>query len=123
MLKIKEFAFTAYPVIDLARARGFYEGVLGLKTSQVYIEEGFGWVEYESNGATFALAAVSHEWKPSEQGAIMAFEVEDFNAALSALKDAKVKFKMEPFETPGCRMFTVYDPEGNSVTIHQRNQR
>jgi len=61
MLKITEFAFTAYPVIDLPRARRFYEGVLGLKVSQEYLKENFGWVEYESKGATFALAAVSPE--------------------------------------------------------------
>ena len=64
MLKIKEFAFTAYPVTDLSRARKFYEGVLGLKTSAEYIKDDFGWVEYESGGATFALAAVSPDWKP-----------------------------------------------------------
>jgi predicted enzyme related to lactoylglutathione lyase len=120
MLKIKEFAFTAYPVLDLARARRFYEGVLGLTPTAVYIKDDFGWVEYESNGATFALAAVLPDWKPSEQGAVIAFEVEDFDAAVMALKNAKVPFKTEPFETPGCRMCNIFDPEGNSVTIHKR---
>ena len=120
MLKIKEFAFTAYPVIDLARARRFYEGTLGLKTSLEYIKDDFGWVEYQSGDATFALAAVSSDWKPSEQGACIAFEVEDFKSAVAALKDAKVPFKAEPFETPGCHMCVVLDPEGNSVTIHKR---
>ena len=31
MLKVTEIAFTCYPVTDMARAREFYEGVLGLK--------------------------------------------------------------------------------------------
>ena len=119
MLKITEFAFTAYPVIDLARARRFYEGVLGLKVSQEYLKDDFGWVEYESKGATFALAAVSPEWKPSEQGATIAFEVEDFKAAVAALKEANVPFRTEPFDTPGCHMCVIKDPEGNSVTIHK----
>ena len=120
MLRIKEFAFTAYPVVNLARARRFYEGVLGLRTSLEYIKDDFGWVEYESGGATFALAAVSSDWKPSETGALVAFEVEDFKASVAALKDTKVPLKTEPFETPGCQMCVVLDPEGNSLTIHKR---
>ena len=31
MIRYKDIAFIAYPVIDIARARSFYEGVLGLK--------------------------------------------------------------------------------------------
>jgi extradiol dioxygenase family protein len=29
-MKISEIAFVAYPVIEIERSRGFYEGVLGL---------------------------------------------------------------------------------------------
>lgn len=32
-MKIKEFAFVAYPLTDIARARKFYEGALGLTPS------------------------------------------------------------------------------------------
>jgi catechol 2,3-dioxygenase-like lactoylglutathione lyase family enzyme len=31
MIHYKEIAFVAYPVTDIARARKFYEGILGLK--------------------------------------------------------------------------------------------
>src|SRR6059036_3286592 len=31
MIRYREIAFVAYPVTDMARARKFYEGVLGLK--------------------------------------------------------------------------------------------
>ena len=34
MIRYKEIAFVAYPVTDVARARKFYEGVLGLKPSK-----------------------------------------------------------------------------------------
>ena len=44
---IKEIAFTAYPVTDMARARAFYEGVLGLT---VETNHGDKWVEYGLNG-------------------------------------------------------------------------
>ena len=33
MLKITEIAFSCYPVLDMARARKFYEEVLGLTAS------------------------------------------------------------------------------------------
>ncbi len=39
-----EFAFTGYPVTDLSRARAFYEGVLGLKTSTVWLDGAKGWM-------------------------------------------------------------------------------
>ncbi len=31
MLKVTEIAFSCYPVTDMARARAFYEGVLGFE--------------------------------------------------------------------------------------------
>ena len=33
MLTVTSFAYTGYPVTDIATARVFYEGLLGLKTS------------------------------------------------------------------------------------------
>ena len=38
MLKVTEIAFSCYPVKDMARARKFYEGVLGLKPTMVFGE-------------------------------------------------------------------------------------
>ena len=35
-MKINEVAFSAYKVTDVDRARGFYEGVLGLKNDGVH---------------------------------------------------------------------------------------
>ncbi len=32
-----------------------------------------------------------------------------------------VKFHMEPFPTPVCRMAFVLDPDGNAICIHKRN--
>ncbi len=44
---ITSIAFTVYPVTDMARSRGFYEGVLGLTISENYRDE---WVEYDLGG-------------------------------------------------------------------------
>ena len=35
MLKVTELAFACYAVTEMARARNFYEGVLGLKPTTV----------------------------------------------------------------------------------------
>ena len=48
MLKIIEIAFSCYPVKDMARARKFYEDVLGLKPTMVVGEPGgMQWTEYD----------------------------------------------------------------------------
>ena len=39
-VRIKEVAFTGYPVTDMTRARAFYETVLGLKPGTVFDHEG-----------------------------------------------------------------------------------
>ncbi|MEJ6581914.1 MAG: hypothetical protein QNL33_01960 [Akkermansiaceae bacterium] len=45
---------------------------------------------------------------------------EDGDEVISALKEADVKFKREPFETPVCHMAMVFDPAENIVIIHKR---
>ncbi len=47
-------------------------------------------------------------------------EVEDFEKAVSELRDANVEFHFGPYETPVCHMAFVRDPDGNSVGIHKR---
>jgi catechol 2,3-dioxygenase-like lactoylglutathione lyase family enzyme len=40
MLKVSEIAFSCYPVTNMARARKFYEDVLGLKPTMIVGESG-----------------------------------------------------------------------------------
>ncbi|MBI5801250.1 MAG: VOC family protein, partial [Verrucomicrobia bacterium] len=60
-------------------------------------------------------------WKPSPDGCTAALEVEDFDAAIAHLRTNGVKFRLEPFPTPVCRMAMVFDPDGNTLCIHKRN--
>jgi predicted enzyme related to lactoylglutathione lyase len=119
-MKVLEFAFTCYPVKDMARARAFYEGVIGLVPAMVHAGENGSWTEYELGDGTFSLG-MAPGWEPSENAASIAFEMDDFDAAIAQLKAAGVAFKMEPFPTPVCRMAIILDPEGNAVIIHKRN--
>jgi predicted enzyme related to lactoylglutathione lyase len=47
--------------------------------------------------------------------------VDDFEAAIAELKAQGVKFQMEPFPTPVCRIAFINDPDGNAICIHKRN--
>lgn len=120
MIQVTEVAFSCYAVADMPRARAFYEGVLGLRPAQVVDGPGGQWVEYELGPHTLSLGCAPEFQKPSPDGCLVALEVEDFDAAITHLKAAGVKFRMEPFPTPVCRMAMILDPDGSTVCIHQR---
>jgi predicted enzyme related to lactoylglutathione lyase len=103
----------------LKRARAFYEDVLGLRTSDEMM--GGKWIEYAVGDDTLAIANVSDTWTPSDQGTGAALEVEDFDRAIDRLKDRRVRFAAEPFETPCCHMAVIQDPDGNKLMIHKLN--
>ena len=122
MIKITEIAYTAYPVTDLARARAFYEGTLGLVETLKFGEGDKGWIEYDLGGATLAITNMSADmWKPSSDGPAVALEVEDFNAAVAALRAAQVRFVLEPMKGEPCSLAVINDPDGNGIAIHKRN--
>ena len=115
-MKIVEVAFTGYPVTDIERARAFYEGVLKLEPTRTFENPNGHWIEYDLGSSTFAISNMfKEEWKPSSDGPAVAFEVDDFDSAVGDLRASDVKFVLEPFENPGCRMAIIADPDGNSI--------
>jgi predicted enzyme related to lactoylglutathione lyase len=119
-IKIVEIAFSSYPVTDLKRARQFYEGTLGLKQTSFFGDENSGWVEYDIGPGTLGIGNGVPEWKPCNQGAVVALEVEDFDVAVDRLRADEVPFVHGPIDTPVCRMLVISDPDGNSLMIHKR---
>lgn len=122
MIKIAEVAFIAYPVSDIARARNFYEKILGLSPGEFDHEiegmPGKRWIEYEVGNVSLAI---SNAWEPSgKSGPSVALEVEDLDEAVSHLKQAGVMFLADPIETPVCNFALIADPDGNGITIHKR---
>ena len=121
-MKIADIAFIGYPVTDVERARGFYEGVLGLSLSRTFGGGDRLWIEYDLGATTFAISNMAAEnWKPSPDGPNVAFEVTDFDAAIAEIKAKQIPFAFEPMETPVCWMAVVADPDGNKLTIHKRH--
>ena len=116
-MKINGLAFVGIPVTDMQRARAFYENVLRLAVSEEMM--GGKWVEYSLGNNTLAIASVGPQWLPSDQGTGAALEVEDFAETINYLKDLKIPFTTEPFESPCCRMAVIADPDGNNIVIHK----
>jgi catechol 2,3-dioxygenase-like lactoylglutathione lyase family enzyme len=120
-VKIVEFAFVAYPATDLARARAFYEGVLGLE-GHTSSDEGDGfWLEYEVGPHTLAIGNRPF-FKPSPDGPHLTLEVADFDRMVEHLRHHQVQFALEPFDAPGCKGAIILDPDGNKLGIHQRKR-
>ena len=120
-IRVVAFAFTGYPVTDLARARAFYEGVLGLKPATVWEGGGKGWIEYELGDSTLAIGNGAGDlWQPSSQGPGVGLEVADFPETVAALHAAQVKFIGEPLDFPGCNMVVIQDPDGNRLVVHKK---
>lgn len=121
MIEVKDIAFTGYPVTDMARSRAFYEGVLGLKVSEAYESPEIAWTEYDIGSNTLAIARVK-DWKPSSDGATLALEVADIDAAIAHLEQQGVRFCLNKHESPVCHFCTILDPDENQIMIHQRKK-
>jgi len=123
MIKIKEVAFFCYAVSDMKKARGFYEGILGLKPNGDFDGSGNpNYVEYDIGPTTLAIGSAPGMWDPSEKGASAALEVEDFEETLKTVKEKGLKIVQGPHEFPTCRMIVVADPDGNRITLHKRSK-
>ena len=124
MLKVVEIAFTCYPVTDMVRARKFYEETLHLKPTMAVGEPGgMQWTEYDIGPSTLSLGAGAPDWHPRSDGCSVGLEMEDFDSAIAELKSKGVKFKMEPFPTPVCKMAFISDPDGNTICVHKRHKK
>ncbi|HSJ03575.1 MAG: VOC family protein [Verrucomicrobium sp.] len=121
-MKILEFAFVAYCVSDMKRAREFYEGVLGLKPNDETNEEDAHWVEYEIGPHVLGIGKAPF-MTPGGDGCAVTLEMEDLDESLAYLKDKGVNFAVEPFETPVCRGAIITDPDGNKIGIHKRKKK
>ncbi|HEX2541295.1 MAG TPA: VOC family protein [Caldimonas sp.] len=115
---------TMLPVRDLERARGFYEGCLGLRPGSLRPDGKF---VYTVGGSTLALFP-KPEGTQADHTAI-SFRVDDIAASVEALKRAGVKF--EDYDFPGLKTVDhvcvlgaekaawFMDTEGNCLCIHE----
>ena len=122
-MKCKEFSFVAYAITDVARARAFYEGILGLKPGSVWEGGDSAFIEYEVGPDTLAIGKGAPNFKAGKTGATVALEVENMETAIKELKDKKVKLLMDKYDGPVCVMLLIEDPDGNQIMIHRRKEK
>lgn len=126
-MKITATAFILYSVSDIDRSKDFYERILGLAKGEwdLEIEPGVTWTEYEVCGCTFAISNAEKPAQPSGGKGIplVAFEVDDLDAALGHLQRENVSIVAEPVDTGVCRFMEIADPDGNRLLIHQRHPK
>ena len=116
---------TMLPVRDVARARAFYEGALGLAPVGAKADGKF--VFRCGNGALLALFPKPEGTKAEHTAA--SFEVSDIAASIEGLKGRGVKF--HDYDLPGFRTVDhvcvlgsekaawFEDPEGNILCLHE----
>jgi predicted enzyme related to lactoylglutathione lyase len=117
---IKDIAFVSYPSNSVTATRNWYEKHLGLKFAGPYEEEGVEMYN-EAHLGTGAFSLVHEKWaeRPAGSGAGCAFEVEDLDKLIANLRASGVSVE-DPYQTPVCKMASTKDPEGNTITLHQR---
>ena len=115
---------TMLPVKDMARARAFYEGCLGLKPGGLRPDGKF---VYSVGGSTLALFPKPEGTKADHTA--ISFRVADIAASIQRLKRAGVVF--EDYDFPGLKTVDhvcvlgaekaawFKDPEGNYLCIHE----
>lgn len=121
---LKKIAFVTYPIVDVPRARDFYENKLGLKIGLNGHQGDKWWIEYDlPGGGCLALTNFTDETPSTTAGGTVAFEVEDLDGLMAKLKANGVEFKSGVIAGPKCRMAVCVDSEGNSLLLHQLNPR
>jgi predicted enzyme related to lactoylglutathione lyase len=114
---LERVAFTMFQVEDAARARAFYEDVLGLERG-LASPDGM-WTEYDLPGGG-CLALFCHPNGASRPGgASVAFEVVDLDLLNQRLKAAGVVYTSDVIRGPNCRMSNIVDSEGNALVLHE----
>jgi predicted enzyme related to lactoylglutathione lyase len=125
-MTITEISFVAYSITDVARARAFYEGILGLKPAVTHIKDNQNaFIEYwigKGNEHCLVIGAGAPMFKAGKTGATAALEVDDFDAALKHLESHKVQALMPRYDGPMCSMILIEDPDGNQIMIHRRKK-
>ena len=119
---LRKVAFTMYPLKDVARARAFYEGALGLVPGLMGNQNDRYWVEYDlPDGGCLALTDFIPDAPSADAGGTIAFEVDDLDGLIADLKARGVVFRSDIIHGPRCRMTNCLDSEGNSIMLHQLN--
>ena len=115
------------PVIDMTRARQFYEKVFDIKIHIVEMgETEMGWFPFpkdpQARGAGGALIQNVAHYKPADNGVLIYFSSEEISAELNKVKEAGGQVLQEKkMISPDIGYMALFlDSEGNRIALHSR---
>jgi len=116
-----DFVQITVPNGEMAAAKAFYGGVLGLLEDGIMNES---WAEYRAGAVTIALDAdpfLPPPWDREPGGELrIALAVDDVAEAVRELRQKGVEPVFGPEVFDPCSMASVRDPFGNLVILHRR---
>lgn len=113
------------PVTDMARARAFYEYVLGLELEEHELGPlRMAWFPMDDKVAGAAGSLVQNEaYRPSTEGVLVYFTAPDIDAAVSRAKEKGGRVIAEKFSVGEWGFVAlIQDSEGNRVGLHSRSE-
>jgi catechol 2,3-dioxygenase-like lactoylglutathione lyase family enzyme len=116
-MDVEQIDFVSVLTEDIARAKEFYAGTLGLPIET----EGENDLELTLGQVTldvFNPTSVGQQFAPSPAG--IAIRVPDVAAARAELEAKGVAFDGEIVDTGVCRFAFFKDPDGNTLMLHRR---
>jgi catechol 2,3-dioxygenase-like lactoylglutathione lyase family enzyme len=111
--------FVAVPVTDYDAAAKFYGDVLGLPFVKRWGDMPAG--EFQAGNLTLAVLqpdAFGQEFRSSSSW--VALQVDDVEAARTALEAQGVEFRADTMDSGVCHMAFCTDPDGNPLILHHR---
>jgi catechol 2,3-dioxygenase-like lactoylglutathione lyase family enzyme len=116
-MQVEQVDFVSVLTQDIARAKQFYGGTLGLPIET----EGENDMEFTLGQVTldvFDPASAGQEFAPSPAG--IAIRVPDVAVARRELEAKGVQFDGEIVDTGVCHFAFFQDPDGNKLMLHRR---
>ena len=116
-MQVERVDFVSFLTEDIARAKRFYSGILGLEIET----EGESDMEFRCGQVTldiFDPSSIGQSFAPSPAG--LALRVADVDTARAELESKGVVFDGQTIETSVCRQAWFKDPDGNALMLHRR---
>lgn len=119
-IKIKTINHVGLPISDRPRAMKVYRDVIGLRVIPHQVDGNtLAWTESEDGSMVHLIDPPASGGKDGRQH--VAFEVDDLDVVIEALREAGVALSNEPgVRHDGQRHLFVHDPDGNRIEICTR---
>ena len=114
-LKLNHVNHVVYLVRDTRQSMEFYHDFLGIKQIPSQVDNpNITWLQLPSG---VMLHLIETDQAPCPDESHIAFEVEDFDAAMEAVKAKGLEISRSGVRNDGQRFLFTHDPDGNRVEL------